>query len=289
MAVLKNHILVPIDFSDQSMIALGQSYNLARLTMADLTLINVIDDSYQLPFFSKKEDKTMERKIQKALEKLAEDTANESGIRVNILVAKGKVYEEISKAAKKLKCSFIIMGTNGSVGLKKFIGSNALRVIREAPCPVITIKGKKHRPGCKNIVLPLDLSKETKEKVNKAMEIAVLFGSTIHLVSILTTDDEFIVNKLKRQMHQVHDHIREHNISCSVEFIHGDDVAEDVVSYAKKIKADLIMIMTQEEANWTDIMFISSSAQKIINSSEVPVVSIRPKERKASSISVFEY
>ncbi len=289
MAVLKNHILVPIDFSDQSMIALGQSYNLARLTMADLTLINVIDDSYHLPFFSKKEDKTMGKKIQKALEKLAEDTAKESGIRVNILVSNGKVYEEISKAAKKLKCSFIIMGTNGSVGLKKFIGSNALRVIREAPCPVITIKGKKHRPGCKNIVLPLDLSKETKEKVNKAMEIAVLFGSTIHLVSILTTDDEFIVNKLKRQMHQVHDHIREHNISCSVEFIHGDDVSEDVVSYAKKIKADLIMIMTQEEANWTDIMFISSSAQQIINSSEVPVVSIRPKERKASSISVFEY
>ncbi|MFZ7145183.1 MAG: universal stress protein [Bacteroidota bacterium] len=237
MAALKNHILVPVDFSEQSQIALKQSYNLARLTKADLTLINVIDESFQLPFFSAKEDKTMEKKIQKALEKLAEETSKEAGINVSTLTVKGKVYEEVQKAAKKLKCSFIVMGTNGSVGFKKFIGSNALRVIREAPCPVITIKGKKHRTGCKNIVLPLDLTKETKEKVSKAVEIANLFGSTINLVSVLTTDDEFIVNKLKRQMNQVHEFIVEHNIPCTIEFLHGSEISEEIVGYSKKIKA----------------------------------------------------
>jgi nucleotide-binding universal stress UspA family protein len=180
------------------------------------------------------------------------------------------------------------MGTNGSKGLKKFIGSNALRVIRESPCPVITIKGKKHRIGCKNIVLPLDLTKETREKIGKSIEIARLFMSTIHLVSVLTTDDEFIVNKLRRQMNQVHDHIRDNNIPCTMEFIHGDDVTDSVLDYSKKIKADLLMILTQEE-NWSDMMFISSSAQQIINSSDIPVLSIRPKEKKASTISVFEY
>lgn len=288
MGINKNHILVPIDFSDQSLIALKQSYNLARLTKADLTLINVIDQSFHLPFFSVKEDKSIEKKIQKALEKLAEETAKESGIVVNILVVSGKVYEEVHKAAKKLKCSFIIMGTNGSHGLKKFIGSNALRVIREAPCPVISIKGKKHRTGCKTIVLPLDLTKETKEKVAKAIEIANLFGSTINLVSAITSDDEFIINKLKRQMNQVHEFVLQHNVPCQIEFLHGGDISEDTVEYAKKIKADLIMIMTQEET-WTDIMFINSAAQKIINESEVPVLSIRPKIKKDNTVSVFQY
>lgn len=288
MGVYKNHILVPIDFSDQSLIALKQSYNLARLTKADLTLINVIDQSFHLPFFSVKEDKSMEKKIQKALEKLAEETAKESGIVVNILVVSGKVYDQIQKAAKKLKCSFIIMGTNGSHGLKKFIGSNTLRVIREAPCPVISIKGKKHRTGCKIIVLPLDLTKETKEKVAKAIEIANLFGSTINLVSAITSDDEFIINKLKRQMNQVHEFVLQHNVPCQIEFLHGGDISEDTVEYAKKIKADLIMIMTQEET-WTDIMFINSAAQKIINESEVPVLSVRPKVKKDNTVSVFQY
>ncbi|MFN8165025.1 MAG: universal stress protein [Bacteroidia bacterium] len=289
MASLKNHILVPVDFSEQSLIALRQSYNLARLTRAELTLINVIDESFHLPFFAPKEDKTMEKKIQKALEQLSHETSVESGVLVHHLVVRGKVYEEVQKAAKKLKCSFIVMGTNGSTGLKKFIGSNALRVIRESPCPVITIKGKKHRTGCKNIVLPLDMTKETKEKVSKAIEIAGFFSSTINLVSVLTTDDEFIVNKLKRQMNQVHDYIKEHNVPCNVEFVHGSDVGEEIINYSKKVKADLIMIMTQEELTWTDSLFISSSAQQIINESDIPVLSVRPKEKKSTTLSVFEY
>ena len=49
------------------------------------------------------------------------------------------------------------------------------------------------------------------------------------------------------------------------------------------------MIMTQEELTWTDIMFISSSAQQLINESEIPVLSIRPKEKKDTTASVFQY
>lgn len=290
MASLKNRILVPIDFSDQSIIALGQSHNLARLTKADITLIYVIEDHYELPFFSKKDDKSLEKKVHNELEKLARETSKKFGIQVNNLVAHGRVYEEVQKAAKKLKCSFIIMGTNGRIGFKKrFIGSNALRVVRESPCPVITIKGKKHRQGCRQIVLPLDLSKETKEKVQNAIEIAQLFNSTINIVSVLTTDDEFIVNKLNRQLNQVHDYIRKHDVNCTAEMLQGDDVAEEVIAYAGKINADLIMIMTQQEMNWTDIMFVSSSALEIINGSEIPVLSIRPRERKSVTLSVFEY
>ena len=288
MAGFKNHILVPIDFSEQSIIALEQSYNLARLTKSDITLINVIEEPFQLPFFNKNEEKGLEKKIKKELEKLAGETMEKVSIKVNTLILRGKVYEEITKTAKKLKSSFIVMGTNGSVGLKKFIGSNALRVIRESQCPVITIKGKKHRFGCKNILLPLDLTKETREKITKSLEIAKLFSSNIHLITVLDTDDEFIVKKLRRQMNQVHDFIRENDVPCTVEFIHNDDVTSSVIDYSKKIKADLLMIMTQEE-NWTDLMFISSSAQQIINSSDIPVLSIRPKEKKASTISVFEY
>jgi nucleotide-binding universal stress UspA family protein len=290
MATLKNHILVPIDFSDQSIIALGQSYNLARLSKATLTLIHVIDESFQLPIFykKKKEDKTLEKKITKELEKLAHDTTEKTGVKVETMVTRGKVYEEIQNAAKKLKCSLIIMGTRGGSPIKKFIGSNALRVIREAPCPVITIHGKRHRTGCKHIVLPLDVTKETKEKVMKAIEIARLFGSTINLVTVLTTDDEFIVNKLKRQMDQVYEFVRQHDVTCTLEFIPGSDVAMEVIKYAKKIKADLILIMTQQETNWTN-MFISSQAQEIINTSEIPVLSVHPVSRRNTTLSVLEY
>ena len=88
------------------------------------------------------------------------------------MIAQGKVYEEINKVAKMISANLIVMGTNGAPKgtVKRFIGSNAERVIRSATCPVITIKGKTHRDGCKNIILPLDLEKQTKEKVTFAID-----------------------------------------------------------------------------------------------------------------------
>lgn len=288
MASQKNHILVPVDFSEQSLIALAQSYNLARLTKAEITLIYVIDDDENNPlsFFlkSKKQNKKdLEKSIKQRLEEVASDAFHKSGVKINTMISYGKIYEEINAAAKKIKCSFIIMGTNGSVGIKRFIGSNALRVIRDAPCPVITIKGKKHRFGCQLILLPLDLTKETRQKVNKAIELATYFGSAVKVVSVVTTDDEFIVNKLQRQLNQVRHYINEREITCTAEMIKGKDVAEELMKYAKQVKADLIMIMTQEEMNWTE-RFIGSAAQEVINGTDIPVLTIHPKEQPASFV-----
>jgi nucleotide-binding universal stress UspA family protein len=296
MASTKNLILVPIDFSDQSLIALSQSYNLARLTKAEITLIYVIDDGELTPlsFFlsSKKENKkSLEKNITEKLSKLAADASKKAaGVKINTIVAYGKIYEEINKAAKKLKCSFIIMGTNGSTGLKRFIGSNALNVIRDAPCPVITIKGKKHRYGCKLILLPLDLTKETRQKVNKAIDLANHFGSAIRIVSVITTDDEFIINKLRRQMSQVKNFIDDRDIVCTTEMISGDDVPEAIIEHAKKINADLIMIMTQDrEIKWTE-RFIGSAAQEVINGTEIPVLTIHPEAMPAGiTLAPFSY
>jgi nucleotide-binding universal stress UspA family protein len=296
MASTKNLILVPVDFSEQSLIALSQSYNLARLTKAEITLIYVIDDGEHTPlsFFlsSKKEHKkSLEKNINERLVAVAADASKKSaGVKINTIVSYGKIYEEINKAAKKLKSSFIVMGTNGSTGIKRFIGSNALNVIRDAPCPVITIKGKKHRYGCKLILFPLDLTKESRQKVKKAIDLANHFGSAIRIVSVITTDDEFIVNKLKRQMNQVKHFIDGHDIVCSTEMIHGDDVPESIIAFAKKINADLVMIMTQDrELKWTE-RFIGSAAQEIINGTDIPVLTIHPENIPAGiMLAPFSY
>lgn len=281
----ENHIIVPTDFSEQSLIALGQSYNLARFTKSDITLVHVMDEdiftSLRHVFASDEEQEELLRTgIQAKLDNLANETRAKSGIEVKTRIEKGKIYDEINKLAEELKAAFIIMGTNGkSTMRKKFIGSNARKVIDEAPCPVITIKGKEHRQGCKSIVLPLDLSRETKEKVDNCIEIAKFFNSAVKVISVVDTSDEFLVNKLTRQLDQVVDFLSSHNIDTSGELIQSDDIAEEVLKYAEKVKADLIIIMTQQELIWTEY-FIGTASQKIINDSTIPVCSIRPIERK---------
>lgn len=279
----QNKILVPVDFSDQSIIALKQSYNLARLTKSEILLIHVLDEDFMKTlehiFTDNSYEDPVKDQVQTRLDKLANEVQQEAGVKVNTTIRKGKIYEEIVNVAKEIDAKFIIMGTHGTVGIKKkFLGSNASRVIKEAFCPVITIKGKEHHYGCKKIVLPLDLSRETKEKVDKAIELAGFFGSTIYIITVVENDDEFLINKLTRQMNQVKEMVESHNIPVHTEFVTGDDISEEIINYAEKTDADLIIIMTQQEIYWTE-MFIGFAAQEIINNSNIPVLSIRPQLR----------
>ncbi len=281
-----NKILVPIDFSEQSLIALEQSFNIAREYHAEITLLHVIEEMGVISkFFSKEQNEDIKKNVQKDLDKLAASVEKKAKVTVNTLVGKGSIYEKIAEVAELINATMIVMGTNGDDGKRKlFIGSNALRVVRESAVPVITIKGKHHRKGCKNIVLPLDLSKETREKVTKAIELSKLFGgATIRVVSVLFTTDEFVVNRLTRQLGQVKTFLEKEDIECTAEIIKGikgeETLAENILEYATKVEGDLIMIMTQQEVDFTKY-FIGSSAQEIINHSKIPVLSIRPLPKK---------
>lgn len=285
MPQVTKHIIVPVDFSDQAKIALSQTFNLARKTNSEITLLHVIDEalfSSVLHLFSSGEqhEDLLRTGIQSKLNDLANETEQKAGVKVHTRIEKGKIYDVVTEVAKEMNASFIVMGTSGETTLKKkFIGSNAVRVISDAPCPVITIKGQQHKSGCDTIVLPLDLSKETKEKVYKCIEIARLFGSTVKVMTVVASEDEFLINKLQRQMDQVTGLISEHGIQCTGEFVHHKDISESVIDYSRKVNADLIVIMTQKELEWTEFL-IGTESQQVINESDIPVCSIRPMVRK---------
>jgi nucleotide-binding universal stress UspA family protein len=282
-------IVVPIDWSEQSMIALEQACNVAKTLNHSLLLLHVKDAPGIFKTASAKAyHEEEEKEITEHLKKTADELIQKWGINVNFEVRTGKIYDKISEVAEENEASFIVMGTNGSVGIKRFIGSNALRVVKESKVPVITIKGKVHSRGCKTIVLPLDLTKETREKVGKAIDFAKSFGSEIRIVSVLETHDEFISNHLKRQLSQVHRYIVDHGIKAQSELIEKNGtVANTIIEYSNKVNADLIMIMTQQENDFTDL-FIGSQAQAIINHSEIPVLSIIPRPTESHISSIFQ-
>jgi nucleotide-binding universal stress UspA family protein len=283
-------ILVPVDYSDQSIIALEQAVELSKAFHSKIHILNVIagDHSIRKLFRDEVKEAELEKNVKVKLEALATATAEKYDVEISHGVAHGKIYDQIVNAANVLDSSFIVMGTNGSVGLKgRFIGSNALRVVRESKIPVITIKGKSHRKGCQNIVLPLDLTKETKEKVARAVDFAKMFGSTIRVVSVLLTNDEFIVNRLTRQLDQVKKYLGSQGVDSTAEIIKdtkgGGSLAEGIIDYSGKCKGDLIMIMTQQEGDSSDY-FIGSTSQGIINNSDIPVLSIIPSVKKDTSV-----
>ena len=276
-------ILVPIGFSEQSIVALGQAFNLAKIKNSDVVLLSVIEGQSMIQslFLDDKSDE-LKVKVKSKLEDIASVYSAKYSVDIDIMVAKGRVYEEVNKVADMISADLIVMGTNGVNSKSKFIGSNAEKVVRLSKCPVITIKGKSHRDGCENMILPLDLEKQTKEKVTYALEYARYWDATIRIVSVVLRDNNEVRAKLIKNIKQVEQFILDAGVKCTSEIVEGEKkrtLGDFVFDYEKKFDADLIMIMTKKE-ELTLSNNISVTARYIINNSDIPVMSIRPKEVK---------
>ena len=163
----------------------------------------------------------------------------------------------------------------------KIIGKNAFRMVRESKHAVITIKGGVYRDGCKVILLPLDLSRESREKVERTVELAKLFGSAIRIVSILEHKSKDEEHKLIAYSNQVLKYIKSHGITdCTVKTTTGKDIPKLVLDYGHDVSADLIVIMSQQKLHLSDYFTVGTVAQRLINESDIPVLSIRPMKRK---------
>jgi nucleotide-binding universal stress UspA family protein len=281
-------ILVPVDFEPQSLIALEQSYNLARLLPANIVLLYVYDPPAGIKsLFSASHDEEVMKKLQEKLAELSSKVRAETGLQVTTILETGRVYSKILEEADKIQAQFIIMGTHsqpepsdGSIGV---MGANSSRVLRSAKCPVITINAKHHFDGCRNIMLPLDLTTESRQKVNWAIRIAKIYGAGIKVVSgVWSKNDPSIYSKLKFLAQQVKPFIEKEGIRFSAEIIKDIESEKMLIprllDYAEKQgDIDLIMIMTQQEVGVIEL-FVGSRAQDFVRRSPIPVMSIAPKE-----------
>jgi len=285
-----SQVLIPIDFSEHSLIALEQAHSLAKLYNAEITLLHVIEKGNIFNGFLKK-DTDDEGQKKEAIQKLKELGANitgKYGINTNTLVSKGKVHDKIVEAADEVNAKLIIMGIlqPGKDTKAKYISTTVRKVVRGSTCPVLTIKGKQIREGCKNIVIPIDLTKESREKVEYAIELAKLTGATIHTISTLYTVDEDAAKRLVKHVKQVKKTIKAAGVNCTIEIIslvRGNETIESaIINYAHAMQADLLMIMSQS-ASEAKPFFVVSTAENIINDSDVPVMSILPEPRAVTT------
>lgn len=289
-----NNILVPYDFQAQSNIALEQAINLARHFKSTIVLLHVSELHGLLPsIFADGRDEEIIEKINDQLDAIASRVSLTSGIPIIASLQKGRVYSVISKVADDLNASFIVMGTRntdgGSPEKMQMVGANTSRIIRSAKCPVITIGGSSHHNGCRAILLPLDLSKESKQKTGWAIDMAKIYGARIRAVSALwSMNNPEIIERLEVQINEVKKFIEAAGVVCDTDIIESPEGGKThvpaILDYARsKGDVDMIVIMTQQEFSIIEY-FLGSNAQEFIRCSEIPVVSIVPKEMGFVSI-----
>ena len=96
-------ILVPIGFSKQSLIALGQSCNLAKIKQSKVVLLSVIEEQSMIEslFLDDKTDE-LKNKVQLKLENIAEEYQARYSIDIDVMVAKGRVYDQVNEVSQHI-------------------------------------------------------------------------------------------------------------------------------------------------------------------------------------------
>ena len=139
-------ILVPVDFSENSMKILDAAGYFSGISKARLHVVFVVQsfDDYSGFFVPHMPvAKFEEEMVQAAEQKMEVFLADHKNVKAKVLV--GDVSEEIIRHAEESGMDMIIMGTHGYKGLEKVMfGSVAEKVVRSSPCPVLTINPYKN-------------------------------------------------------------------------------------------------------------------------------------------------
>lgn len=273
-----NNIIVGIDFSKSSINAFEYALGLASKTGHNLKLVYVSkarDIDTILPEGSKGRPTSAEKGFQKLIKKYENSISG----KITYKILDGKIYEEITNLAKYTEAWLIVVGAHGMSGFEEFwVGNNAIKVIAHANKPVITIKKNfKIKPApVEKIVLPIDSTIETVQKVASTLEFAKHFKAQINVLSLFSSKLKNIEERVENNTKEALSMVVKSGLRHINEKVVCDNITKATIDYAEKRNADMIAIMTEQEFSSQSVI-MGTYAQQMVNQSSIPVLSIKTR------------
>lgn len=286
---LIKRILIPFDFSETAELSLEQGLFLAKIVSAEITLLHIVENVSFTTAISQAlggVEKKIESVSQERLQAYADEIRAKHGLPISIRTEVGRVYRKINEVAKDMKADIVIMGTHGSAGYQKFaLGTNTTRVVQECSCPVLSVQSHAKEMGFKKILLPIDETNESRQKVPFAVGLAQFYNAQIILLGIINFSGEDLIRRFKIKLEQVEDYVVNHGLDYETVYREGNDLAGITLKAAEELDADLLVVMTEQEPSITGFL-LGTYATRVVNNSKIPVISIHPAEVDPDKITV---
>ncbi|MBK9291598.1 MAG: universal stress protein [Bacteroidetes bacterium] len=276
---MKKVIVVGIDFSDCSINALDHAIDIANRAGADVMMVWVNRPETGKEIYTVDPKQIIDEATRRfeTLKSSRQPLLNDGKIFYQI--RKGKVYKEITAAADEVDAFLIVVGTHGASGFEEFwIGSNANRIVTAAERPIITIRGgvDMHKT-IRRIVMPIDSTVESRQKVPFTALIARYYDAEIHVLALFSSPLAELRDVVREYVNQVKIYLSENNIRHTVVELEADNLTDVTIAYAIKVEANLISIMDEQETTTANI-WLGPYAQQMINHSPIPVLCIHAKD-----------
>lgn len=268
-------IIVGTDFSQGSYLALELAIDVANRFQSDIILIWARREKL---LFSDEQLDTMTNLAEDKLQMLCNkyQPVMKYG-KLRWQITNGKVAPALALTATRELASMIIIGTNGASGFEKYwIGSQAVRIVQDSPCPVLTVRqGYDFHKKLERIVVPLRVNANSRQKVPPAASMAKIFDSEVHILALLDMKED--QGTLKAYVQQAIDYMEKEGVKYQVETREYSSYCDTVMNYCDDIKADLVVINTEQDRIISQI-FLGTNAQQIVHRSQIPVLCIHPAD-----------
>ncbi|MDP1622804.1 MAG: universal stress protein [Bacteroidales bacterium] len=273
-------IIVAVDFSNTSIHAMEYAISLANKMKSDIQLIWVDKLNPQESVYPDTSNENRNEAKKRFKELIAQYSKQlVKGITIEYKLKKGRIYREVDNLARQADAELIITGAHGISGYEEYwIGSNAYKIVTYTANPVITIRHDfPIKKNIERIVLPMDASPESLQKLPFVVKLATLFKSEVHLVTTHTSRLKSIQRLTEKIAQSALTYLQKHQVKIVIDSIVANDLTKAVLTYAGNVHADLIAIMTEQETPVN--ILLGPQAQQLINQSPIPVLSISPQEK----------
>ena len=241
-------ILCPTDFSKSSENAVKYAVEMARLFKSRIILMHAYEtpviytdvtvSSVQIDFEMLREGAL--KQLKKFYAKILESVKD---VTFELVLQQGLPSARTVEIAIEKKADMVVMASTASNQVQRFlIGSNASRVIRDAPCKVMVVPPKAKFNGMKKIIFSTDLSDENLTAANQIVDFAHMFRSE---VIFLNVDNRNLIHDeadLARMTHRIKQFVQYPKMKG---FVCTDlNVADGITFFLKSEKADCLAMAT---------------------------------------------
>ena len=296
-----DRILCPVDFSDASQFALAPAVTLATEFGAELVLAHVLDYPYPhvgpvvQGFDIEDYYSAMERTAEEQLQDLVDDDARKFAT-VRAVVRRGSAFREILRLAEEEMPDMLVLPTHARTGLDHVLwGSVAEKIVRMAPCPVMTVSPRQQQPkafGAQRVLLATDFSKGSEHALETAVSLARHYRAELILVHVVTVWDYDPANPDWRFPPLPADHVNEielqgkqrledrgadvatDGLRVKTLLVRGFDPGLEIVRTADEEGADVIVMSTHGRTGVSHLV-IGSTAEKVVRYASCPVLTVK--------------
>lgn len=297
------HILAPVDFSPASQHGLAFAGALAERFHSRLHLLHVVEPPV-LPEWGyahiPRRDAKLRRAAEERLPQLPSACGIDPGLIQSVEVRSGEAAGKICQAAAKRHCDLVVLASHGLGGIKHALfGSTAERVVRRAPCPVLTVRDRALRKkgagpatfDLKRILITTDLSDESKKAFPYALALARKFEASLTLLYVvpahlpaelshigIVLKERGLLEAARERLPRFRQAELDPHLRVETLVLNGGP-AHEICRTAETQAADLIVMATHGHTGLKHFM-LGSVTENVVRHAPCPVLIVREREQE---------